>query len=224
MMPMYKILFIDEERDAIDEFKDYVDETTTSIQISVAAEFPQPNLEDMIDAIIKISPDAIITDFMLNEKKTSIMYGVDYNGIDLVNRFTAIREGFPCFVMTSFDDDAVKKSDDVNIVYIKDILHSEKSSNVKASFLEKVVSQITRYKARIENSERELERLIELRSNGKINIKSEKRIIELDNFLEQSIDRKSSIPKEFKELSNINQLQEIMSKVDILLSKINKDE
>ncbi|CAI2040085.1 Uncharacterised protein [Serratia fonticola] len=221
---MYKILFIDEENDAIDEFKDYADETTTSEQILVVAEFPQPTLEEMIQTIIKVNPDAIITDFMLNEKKTSIKYGVEYNGIDLVKKFISIREGFPCFVMTSFDDDAVKESDDVNIVYIKEILHSEKSSNVKASFLEKVVSQIAHYRSRIESYENELKTLIELRNCGKANISDENRIIVLDQFLEQSIDRQSSIPKEFKELSNTHRLNEILSKVDNLLSKINKDE
>lgn len=221
---MYKILFIDEENDAIDEFKDYADETKTSEQILVVAEFPQPTLEEMIQTIIKINPDAIITDFMLNEKKTSIKYGVEYNGIDLVKDFTSIREGFPCFVMTSFDDDAVKESDDVNIVYIKEILHSEKSSNVKASFLEKVVSQIAHYRSRIESYENELKALIELRNSGKANISDENRIIVLDQLLEQSIDRQNSIPMEFKELSNTHRLNEILSKVDNLLSKINKDE
>lgn len=221
---MYKILFIDEEDDAIDDFKDYADETTTSEQILIVAEFPQPTLEEMIQTIIKINPDAIITDFMLNEKKTSIKYGVEYNGIDLVKNFTSKRDGFPCFVMTSFDDDAVKESDDVNIVYIKEILHSEKSSNVKASFLEKVVSQIAHYRSRIESYENELKALIELRNNGKANISDENRIIILDQFLEQSIDRQSSIPMEFKELSNTNRLNEILLKVDNLLSKIKKDD
>lgn len=221
---MYKILFIDEEDDAIDDFKDYAEETTASKQIDVVAEFPQPTLDEMIQKIIRINPDAIITDFMLNEKKTSIKYGVEYNGIQLVKAFTSIREGFPCFVMTSFDDDAVKESDDVNIVYIKELLHSEKISNVKASFLEKVSSQITHYKARIEGYENELKELINLRSSGKSKINDENRIIELDQFLEQSIDRINAVPKAFKELSNTKKLEEILSKVDNLLSKIEKYE
>lgn len=221
---MYRILFIDEEIDAIDDFKDYADETTTSTRAQILSEFPRPTLEEMIEVIIKVNPDALITDFMLNEKKTSIKYGVDYNGIDLVKKFTSIRESYPCFVMTSFDDDAVRESDDVNIVYIKDILHSEKVSNVKASFLEKVVSQITHYKARITNSENELIKLLELRASGKANISDENRIIELDQFLEQSLDKRNSIPKDFKELSNTARLQEILSKVDSLLSRVSNDD
>ena len=202
----------------------FLNETTTSTQTEILSEFPRPTLEEMIDVIIKINPDALITDFMLNEKKTSISYGVDYNGIELVKKFTTIRDSYPCFVMTSFDDDAVRESDDVNIVYIKDILHSEKSSNVKASFLEKVVSQITHYKARIASAESELMRLLELRQNGNANINDENRIIELDQFLEHSLDKRSSIPKAFKELSNTDRLQDILSKVDTLLSRVSNDE
>ncbi|ORC30220.1 hypothetical protein B2M05_15500, partial [Enterobacter cloacae subsp. cloacae] len=195
---MYKILFIDEEADAIDDFKDYVEQTPASKNVQVLSEFPLNDLDEMVALIIKINPDAVITDFMLNEHKTHIKYGVPYNGIELVRHFTAIREAFPCFVMTSFDDDAVKQSDDVNIVYIKDILHSENKTNVKANFLEKVVSQITHYKARIESAEKELITLIKLRDEGKAGIMDEERIIQLDNFLERSIDKRNIIPNDYK--------------------------
>ncbi|UKJ21895.1 hypothetical protein L6Y89_02535 [Enterobacter mori] len=221
---MYKILFIDEETDAIEDFKDYADETTTSEKIEIIDEFPKSTLEEMINVIIKLNPDAVITDFMLNEKKTSINYGVEYNGIQLVKEFLSIRDGFPCFVMTSLDDDAVKESDDVNIVYVKDILHSEKNSKVKASFLEKVVSQISHYRARIDSYEKELKNLMTRREKGEATIIDENRIIELDHFLEQSVDRKSSVPQEFKELSNTKRLEEILLKVDNILSKVNKND
>ncbi|SUB31435.1 Uncharacterised protein [Yersinia pseudotuberculosis] len=221
---MYKILFIDEEKDAIDDFKDYVDETPASKNVEVLSEYPLNDLDDMISLIIKINPDAIITDFMLNEHKVNIKYGVPYNGIELVRNFTSIREGFPCFVMTSFDDDAVKQSDDVNIVYIKDILHSEKKTNVKANFLEKVVSQITHYKSKLENTESELKKLLKLRDSGKATIADEEKIIELDNFLEKSIDKNNAIPKSYKQLSNTQRLEQILSKVDSLLQQVQKDE
>lgn len=103
-------------------------------------------------------------------------------------------------------------------------MHSEKISNVKASFLEKVVSQITHYKARITSSENELMKLLELRASGKANINDENRIIELDQFLEQSLDKRNSIPKDFKELSNTVRLQEILTKVDSLLSRVSNDD
>lgn len=222
---MYNILFIDEQQDDIDDFKDYVDATTTKENISVIAEYPLESLDEMIQVILKHDLDAVITDFMLNEYKEVIKYNVPYNGVQLVKELTSIREGFPCFVMTSFDDNAIKASEDVNIVYIKDILHnSEKNTNAKANFLERVENQINHYKSRIKESENELYRLVELRNSGKATIDDENEIIRLDHFIEQAIDKKSSIPEQYKSLSNTDRLNQILSKVDILLKKVeNKD-
>jgi DNA-binding NarL/FixJ family response regulator len=222
---MYKILFIDEEQLAIDDFKDYVEITNTSEEVDVISEYPLSDLDEMISLILKLNPDAIITDFMLNSEKTSISYNVTYTGIELVKEYLEIREGFPCFVMTSFDDDAVKQSEDVNIVYIKNILHneSEKNIKVKANFLDKVITQISHYKKRIENAENRLSELLILRTNGQANIKDEEEIIKLDSFLEKSVDNRSTIPEEYKNLSNTNKLEEIINKVDILLRKIEND-
>ena len=42
----------------------------------------------MIELIIKINPDAVVTDFMLNDAKVDIKYNVPYNGSILVKSFT----------------------------------------------------------------------------------------------------------------------------------------
>ncbi len=220
---MYKIIFIDEQKTDIDDFKDYVDETNSNEKFEVIGEFPQEELEEMIQVIFKHNPDAIVTDFMLNEMKDDIKYNVPYNGVQLVQEILTIRESFPCFVMTSFDDNAIKASDDVNLVYIKNILHgSEKAAKVKANFLQRVESQIIHYKIKITNAERELNRLLELRNSNKANIEDEEAIIRLDHFLETSIDKRNAIPEEYKSLSNTKRLTEIISKVDELLKKVNK--
>src|ERR1700692_4805494 len=104
---MYKILFIDEQSTDIDDFKDYVEAANTKENFTVDAEFPLEDIAEMIQLIIKHNPDAIVTDFMLNEYKENIKYNVPYNGVQLVREFISIREGFPCFVMTSFDDNAI---------------------------------------------------------------------------------------------------------------------
>ena len=218
---MYKILFIDEQQEDIDQFKDYVDATSVTGTVEVRAEYPLESMEEMIDEIFKANPDAVITDFMLNEYKEAVKYNVPYNGVQLVSELTSIREGFPCFVMTSFDDNAIKESGDVNIVYIKDILHNaEKDTKAKANFLERVESQINHYKSRIVDAESELLRLIDLRNSGKATIDDENEIIRLDHFLEMAIDKKSAIPEEYKTLSNTNRLEQLLSKVDDLLRKI----
>ena len=214
---------IAQEAESIEAFLDYVENTNASDKIEVIIEYPQETKEEMIDSIIKINPDAVITDFMLNEYKETIKYNVPYNGVELVKSFVELREGFPCFVLTSFDDNAIRQSEDVNIVYVKNILHNKEiDKNSKASFLERVIHQINHYKSRINDTEARLLELIKLRSSGEASIEQEQEIIDLDHFLEMSIDKKSSVPLEYKSLSNTQKLEEILSKVDDLLTKVQK--
>jgi len=221
-MKVYKILLIDEEKDTFDEFKDYLDISSTKDKIEVITQYPLGDLLEMIDLIFKINPDAIITDFRLNEIKTDIDYNVPYDGVELVEGFLKSRQGFPCFVLTAFDDLAVSVSEDVNKVYIKNILHVNKKeeSKAKAKFLDRVIYQIEHYQTKIKEAETELIELLKIRESGKASISNENRIIELDSFLERVIDRKGSIPPEFKKLSNDERLNDLLSKVDELLKKI----
>lgn len=220
---MYKILFIDEERDTLDDFEDFVESFPSRVELKPYTSLPCATKEEMIEYIIKLSPDALVTDFRLNEMKNDVNYNIPYNGVDLVEEFQSIRNHFPCFVLTALDDEAVNQSDDVNIVYIKNILYNKEEGNAKAKFLDRVLGQIEHYKSRIENATNELNELVNVRKSGVADIEIENRIIELDNFLEKSIDAKSSIPSEFKTLSNSNRLDNILKKVDELLKKIDTD-
>jgi len=224
-MANYRILLIDEEKDTFDDFKDYLDISSTKDSIEVITMFPLEDLSEMIEAIFKTNPNAIITDFRLNEMKTDIDYNVPYDGVELVEEFLKFRNSFPCFVLTAFDDLAVNASEDVNKVYIKNILHNNKEeSKAKAKFLDRVINQIEHYQTKIKNAESELLELIKLRESGKASISDENRIIELDSFLENVIDRKSSIPAEYKKLSNDDRLSELLKKVDTLLKKVDNGE
>lgn len=220
---MYKILFIDEEKDTLEDFEEFVEDFPSKVELKPLTSFPLPSKDEMIEYIIKLAPDALVADFRLNEMKNDIKYNVPYNGVDLVEEYQSIRNNFPCFVLTALDDEAVNQSDDVNIVYIKNILYNKEEGNAKAKFLDRVLGQIEHYKSRIENAKKELIELVSLREAGKADIYIESKIIELDDFLEKSIDAKNSIPSEFKTLSNSNRLNSILNKVDELLKKIDKD-
>lgn len=221
---MYKILFIDEEKTTLEDFDDFVDKSDLKAKIIPITMLPLGDLNEMIEAIVKIAPDAIISDYRLNELKTDIKYTVKYNGVELVEEFQSMRNYFPCFVLTAVDDEAVSSSEDVNIVYVKSILHKAEVENSKSPFLARVISQIEHYKSKIEISKKELAELIEIRKSGNADIAIENRIIELDTFLEKSIDAKSVIPSEFKTLSNSNRLDGILNKVDELLNKLDQDD
>ena len=80
--------------------------------------------------------DAIITDHKLNEENSNIQF----DGIDLVEAILKRRIDFPCFILTSFDDEAVRDGEDVNIVYIKGLMESdEEKEGHKAKFIDKII-------------------------------------------------------------------------------------
>ena len=65
---------------------------------------------------------------------------VHYNGSDVIKEILNIRKDFPVFILTSFEDDAIDKGFDVNIVYEK------KEIQESPKFFEKVIIQIKKHK------------------------------------------------------------------------------
>lgn len=212
----YKILFIDEESTQHDQFLDYFEQVCP--EIVPKCEFPLSTIGEMLQRIEELCVDAVVTDLRLNEMRTDIHYNVNYDGVELINAIRKQRDGFPCFVITSHDDEAVNGTDDVNMVYIKDILKPD-ADKAKVTFAERVTRQVDKYRSRIGNARQELSALIEKRYSGKANVHDEERIIKLDSFLEKSLDSYDSIPDELKELSNLERLNTLIGKVDDLLKK-----
>ena len=212
----YNILFIDEESKQHDRFLDYFEQVCP--EIVPKCEFPLSTKEEMLQRIEELCVDAVVTDFRLNEKRTDIHYTVKYDGVELIKAIREQRDCFPCFVITSYDDEAVNGTDDVNMVYIKDILKPA-ADKAKVTFAERVTRQVDKYRSRIGNAKQELSFLIDKRKSGKANVHDEERIIKLDSFLEKSLDSYDSIPEELKELSNLERLNTLIGKVDELLKK-----
>lgn len=226
-MNKYKILFIDEEKDSFDDFLDYIEKSPRAGEIIPLTQLPLEDLDSMIEKIFDISPDAIITDFNLNEKRIDINYNVPYNGTELLEEFLSIRADFPFIVLTAFDDVAINKADDVNKIYVKNILHKsnkEETTKAKATFLDRVIASINHYQAKLKNAEEELVQLLEKKKESKTNYDEEQRIIELDSFIEKSVDKGSSIPSEYKLSSNTDRLGELLSRVDNMINKLNKED
>lgn len=221
---MYKLLYIDEDQEQIENFLNYIDDTNSNGIFSVITRLPLGDKEEMLEEIFKINPDVIVSDFLLNENIGNLGYNVPYDGVELMEDFLSIRDRFPCFVLTAKDKDAINGSEDVNLVYTKSLINSEiEDTKAKVKFADRLLKQIEHYKNRIENYKNELAELIEMRKNGEVDISIESRIIELDGLLEKSIDGRSVIPSEFKTLSNSNKLDNMLSKVDQLLQKLNED-
>ena len=213
----YKIVFIDEELDQQEILTKHFKSLFPNAIIR--CEFPLPTVEQMIDKIWSFCPDAIVTDFRLSEIREGVNYTVMYNGIDLLNTVRAQRNDFPCFVITSFDDQAVNFSEDVNLVYDKIQLLTSRE-NEKVPFASRVIQQIDKYRARLKSAELELLSLLAKRKTGEVNVYEEDRIIELDTILERALSVQDSVPKELKKFTNLDRLNKLIDKVDELLNRI----
>jgi acylphosphatase/dsDNA-binding SOS-regulon protein len=213
-MEKYKILFVDEVESDINRFKRYVKKNDTDKNFELVVMTPENTLEKFLNQIEGGVFDAIITDYRLYEENKSI----EFDGLSLVKAILNKKINFPCFVLTSFDDDAVIEGDDVNIIYTKDIMNRE--SQDKVSFLDKIKNQILHYKKRILDSENEL---LELVKKSNLNAKDEARLLELDTFIEQSTDKKSALPEPLKGTKNLNTLHKMIKNTDKILEILNQN-
>lgn len=110
MMNKFKIAYIDESDEEIEKFQRFCFPTFEVVPIT-----PKASIEETCSTILENHVDAVISDFEFSEQVSDIKY----DGTDLINLFLSKREGFPVFIFTSYEPEAINKSDDVNIVYEK---------------------------------------------------------------------------------------------------------
>lgn len=221
---MFRIIYIDEYQDDIDDFLDYIEDKDSEGIFNVVPLFPMSSLDETIEKIFENKPDAIVSDYKLNEYKTDIEYNVPYNGVGLLEKVLETKKDFPCFVMTSYDDEAIKSSQDVNVVYIKDILHgSEDNTSAKANFVDIIQNQIIHYKKRIDDAENELDNLIKKSETEALNSIEEERILDLERLIEEATDKKCKIPKQLKESNNLAKIHKMIDNTDELLRELKKE-
>lgn len=181
----------------------------------------------MIDEIVKENPDAVLTDYSLNDYKTDIQYEVEYNGGELANEIHARRKGFPIFITTSLGDDAARDGADVKIIYEKyksfsDAEHEKDASGDQhLTFADRLHHEIRGYKKSLDDASNEFDTLIVKRNSEGTGLtaREEERLIELDGVLESLIDGRFGIPKALKESSNVEKLGGLLSLAQEILSK-----
>lgn len=214
----YKILFIDEEESQQVLFLDYMESAADKVEVKCL--FPKKTEDEMIQAIDDERPDAIVIDHKLNEMKIDIKYNVSFNGTEIANLYQKIHPEFPLFIMTAYDDDAISVSKDVNVVYRKSILHSSPEEE-RVGFSIRIVEQISKYKKRLQDSQRELTELLQKREKNGLTLTEQDELVRLDSFLEKSLDSYTSLPDDLKTSQSLLILSDLIEKVDKVLEKLN---
>lgn len=203
----YKIAYIDEDQSDTRRFQRFSYNFFEVVPI-----IPKDSIEDTCNEILENHVDAIVSDFDFAEQLST----VHYDGTDLVSLFLKKREGFPVFILTSYEDDAISKGEDVNIIYEK------KEMDEGEQFLERVKAQIEKYKHKLETDEKRLLELIAESKKRKLDALEREELAELDSKIEKSLDKESRISNILREDKEASELSELLKKVDELAKSLGK--
>lgn len=206
-MTKYRVAYIDESEADIRRFQRF-----SYNHLEVIPFIPKDSIEETCEEIFESHVDAVIADFEFSEQLST----VHYDGTDLVSLFLKKREGFPVFILTSFEDDAISKGEDVNIIYEK------KAMEEGERFLERVKAQIEKYKHKIEQDEKRLLELISVSKKRKLDALEIEELAELDSKIEKSLDKENRIPNILRGDKEASDLSELLKKVDELTQKLDK--
>jgi len=207
----YKVAYIDEVDVDIRSFKRSVFlRANTKFEVIVVK--PKDDIDETVKEILSSSVDAVVSDFKLSEEAPT----VHYNGSDIIKAILKIREDFPVFILTSFEQDAEDKGSDVNIVYEKvEVQESPK-------FFDKVVLQIKKHKAKIESAEIRIIELKKQQQYSSLTMSEEQELLDLDSIVSKSLDKRGFIKEDIRVSSNTDRLQELIKKADDIIDAINK--
>jgi len=203
----YKIAYIDEDQSDIRRFQRFSYNFFDVVPI-----IPKDSIEDTCNEILENHVDAIVSDFDFAEQLST----VHYDGTDLVSLFLKKREGFPVFILTSYEDDAISKGEDVNIIYEK------KEMDEGEQFLERVKAQIEKYKHKLETDEKRLLKLISESKKRKLDAVERDELAELDSKIEKTLDKESRISNILRDDKEASELSELLKKVDELAKSLGK--
>lgn len=202
---------------ASDKFKiGYIDDNPTQIrsfQREAAQEFDvvkislKKNLDTVVSDIFDQKVNAVVIDYDLREGNNKI----DYQGDDIFKKVVERVDNFPAFILTSHVNEAEKQSIDMNAIY----------NRTADNFLKRVRRQIENYQKNLKLVESEFSKL---KSRKKRNLVQEERMIELDTFIERSLDKRSELPKTLKKTSDLKKINELIQETDKLIKEIKKHE
>jgi len=211
-MNKYKIAYIDETRDEITKFQRRVYEA-----FEVLVYLPKGDFDNFVDELLNSDAEAFVSDFRLNEYRNDVKEAIKYSGADLIETLLSVRQEFPCFVLTSYDNDAVQRMTDVNYVYSKEVLSESKQAE---KFIGKIRAQIEHYNRSIDLANDRFFDLLTKSAERDLTEDEENDLLALDTFLENSLDRRNALPPEKKSQLAIGKIQELLLSTNELLKLV----
>ena len=189
---MTELIYIDEEpREARRVYRFAVTSGYfTEEQVEYMA--PLSSLDETVEAIFASGCSAVITDYQLGEKVDN----VDYTGTDLISRIRDSSRNFPCFITTSYPEDAIKTDvDSFNVFFKEDIHETNDEDGPRITFFQRVRQSIERKRLRLEDLSSRHTELTAIITEREMTPAELEEFIEIDSELEEdlSFDTASSV-------------------------------
>lgn len=215
---MLEIIYVDEQKSQANAVVRAAVQSDYFNQAGVKSIEPLETTEETMDLIDELGCKALITDFRLSEFAPH----VKFNGADLVTQFQERHEGFPCFVTTSFANDAADEDIDVNLVFPKsDALKAVGGEHQTLPFFLRVRKKITEYDNLVTSlTARHSELLAKLGASALTETEAEE-LVSLDGQLERMLRADSSLPDSVKVFA-MKPMTDLISKTEELIADISR--
>lgn len=173
------------------------------------------DINKTVETLLKMNLHCILIDY-----KLSSFQNIPYTGVRLAKEIESKRLEFPVFILTAYEDDVYSK-EIFNSYQIIDIDQYLQDDAKRLEVISKIIEQILKYRKQINESTKELKELLKRKGES---AKIDSKIIELDNFLESTLNKELALsPKLKKELLEDNKLDQLLSKIDLIIEKSEAD-
>jgi len=212
----YRIAYIDEDKGWINTFYHTFKNDFDITRIEVNSE---SSVESILAQLKESDLNAIVTDYLLEENAE-----VPFNGNKIVEEIKRIRPYFPIVMLTSHPTQAIRHTDDVHIIYSKDILtvENDKDQEQLDVFKTKIQSNISNYYKKIEDTDTRIEQLIEKRNNQGLDIPEEEELTKLYILFDELNPDGKDLPANLIHRDSISKLNEFVNETKEILEELKK--
>ncbi|WP_395045408.1 hypothetical protein [Flavobacterium sp.] len=212
----YRIAYIDEDKGWINTFYQTFKNDFEILRIEVN---PQSSVETILEQLLSNNLDAIVTDYLLEENAE-----VPFNGNKIVEEIKKIKPHFPIVMLTSFPTQAIGHTDDVHIIYNKNILSVENDREKEELdiFKSKIQSNISNYYKKIEETNVKIEEIIEKRNTKGLEISEEEELTKLYILFDELNPEGKDLPANLIHRDSISKLNEFVNETKEILEELKK--
>jgi chemotaxis response regulator CheB len=213
----YRVAYIDEDRGWINTFYHTFKNDFEIIKLEVN---PESSVDSIFGILNESKPDAIVTDYLLEENAE-----VSFNGNRIVEEVNKTKPHFPIVMLTSYPTQAISHTDDVHIIYSKDILtvENDKDQEELDIFKTKIQSNISNYYRKITDTNVRIEELVEKSNTGAgLELHEEEELTKLYILFDELNPAGKDLPANLIHRDSISKLGTFVSETREILEELKK--